>query len=230
MDKKIICYDIDGTLTTKMLFVPLISSEHDNKILSDASYEDILGTLQAYKTGKIAYEEAVQMLIEKHAKGLSNQAKDHVADHAANFVSTNSDLFRSFGGVVIGALKAVTVQLAVTAEPQYIADTVARHLGLDRAYASVYEVSNNKFTGNVVSSLAHRRQKAELLSRYSIYGAFGDSEGDIDMLANAQHAFCINPTDGLRQEVESRGWHVIMGEEADSIQVLEVLGIGTNVA
>jgi len=222
MKEQIICYDIDGTLTTEMLFVPLIKSEHNKGLLDDASYARIVETLGAYKRGEIAYEQAVQELIEKHASGLAGKEASIVADHAHEFIHTHTDLFRPFARNVIDLLSKGYQQLAVTAEPQYVADALSEYLGLDSAYASVYEMEDGRYTGSVAVSLADRRQKSELLVNYDVFAAFGDSEGDIDMLASSQNPICINPSTALLRRAESEAWSVFTGEE-DSLEIMSVL-------
>lgn len=213
MEKKIVCYDIDGTLTTGMIFIPLIQSEYADSLIDDSTYESIAQTLSLYKAGSIAYEDAVQQLIEKHARGLVGKSVADLMTHSESFLRKSPALFRAFGHEVIALLQSNSLQFAVTAEPQYIANAVANHLGLDGAYSTTYEVDNGKFTGRVKQSLAHRSAKAELLSHYDIFCAFGDSEGDIDMLENAQHAYCVNPTDGLRERALLHTWKIYDGND-----------------
>jgi phosphoserine phosphatase len=39
--------------------------------------------------------------------------------------------------------------------------------------------------------------------------AFGDSEGDIELLNKVAHAFCINATEGLKQMAIAKKWHIV---------------------
>lgn len=223
MEKKVICYDIDGTLTTEMLFIPLIAAEHENGILSDESYAEIVEILKRYKTGEIEYEGAVQQLIERHASGLADNELVSVEKHAADFIQSHSQLFRPFGRKVIEALRNTSLQLAVTAEPQYVARAVVSHLGLDDLYATEYEVVGGRFTGKVSTSLAHRSQKANLLSQYDIFAAFGDSAGDIDMLSSAKHPICIDPSEELKVQAELNEWLISSGDEQDTQKIIDTL-------
>lgn len=215
MKQRLICYDIDGTLTSEMLFVPLVTAEHRAGILSDQSYTSIAETLKLYKSGQIAYEDAVQVLIEKHAAGLSGVELHKVEDHATEFVRGHNELFRPSMVSIIDVLKNDSTQVVVTAEPLYLASAVIDHLSLDQAYATEYEVFDGKLTGKVAKSLAHRSQKAELLTNRTIYAAFGDSEGDIDMLARAKYPICVQPTDDLRAEAEVHDWLLLSGMNTD---------------
>lgn len=221
MEKNIVCYDIDGTLTTGMIFIPLIESEHADSLIDDAVYESIMQTLSKYKSGDLGYEDAVHQLIEQHASGLIGKKEADLLAHAENFLRANPTLFRVFGHNVISLLQDHSLQFAVTAEPQYIANAVANYLGLDGAYSTIYAVEDGKFTGQVELSLAHRSAKAELLAHYNILYAFGDSEGDIDMLANARFAYCIDPTDDLREQALLHNWKVYDGSDLSIVSDIE---------
>lgn len=223
MEKKVICYDIDGTLTTEMLFVPLVAAEHESGILNDEAYASIIEILKLYKAGEVEYEDAVQQLIEGHARGLAGNELVSVENHAVDFIESHNQLFRPFGRKVIEALKNTSLQVAVTAEPQYLARAVVSHLGLDDLYATEYEVIGGRFTGKVSTSLAHRSQKANLLSRRNVYAAFGDSAGDIDMLSSSKHPICINPSAELRAEAESNEWLISSGDEQDADRIADAL-------
>jgi phosphoserine phosphatase len=225
MEKLTICYDIDGTLSTDMLAPPLIQAEHAHGLIGDRDYASIMGVLRAYKMGEIEYEAAVQLVLGCHANGLRGQEESVVANHAVEFVHEHTDLLRAFGKKLITALGDSALQFAVTAEPQYVADAVAKHLGLDGVYATTYEIVDGRYTGRVVSSLAHRSAKDAVLTGRDIVAAFGDSEGDEAMLAAARHAFCISPTEGLKEVAILRGWHVLNGDESEVDKVLSVLGV-----
>lgn len=223
MEKKVICYDIDGTLTTEMLFMLLVAAEHKNGILNDEPYARLTGILKLYKTGAIEYEDAIQQLVETHASGLKGNDLVDVENHAVAFVESHAQLFRPFAHGTIKALKNTSQQLVVTAEPQYVAQAVVSHLGLDDSYATSYEVVAGKFTGIVSVSLAHRSQKAKQLSQYEIFAAFGDSIGDIDMLSDAKNPICIDPSEELRAQAESRGWLISSGDEQDTPKIIDTL-------
>ena len=81
-------------------------------------------------------------------------------------------------------------------------------------YSSHFEVKDDVFTGNVDKILWHRDDKHKIIQSIMEHHdntdsfAFGDSEGDIEMLNSVTYAICINPSDGLREVAIERGWHV----------------------
>lgn len=218
MAETISCFDIDGTLSRGLLFTPLVQSEHEAGYLTPASFDEILVVLDGYKNGEIEYEDTVEQLLQAHAKGLENQSYDDVKAHAEVFIEQHPHLFHKFGHKVVEVLHAEGHTLfVVTAEAQYLAEAVVESYGLDGYRSSQYEVEDGIFTGFVAQSLAHRSDKHRALEGLTINYAFGDSEGDTDMLTAAKHALAISPSPGLKNVAEREGWHVFDGDDEAGI-------------
>lgn len=218
MKERISCFDIDGTLSEGLLFVPLVRSEHENGHLSDDALTQINELLVAYKVGDLEYEDAVEKLLQAHAEGLQGEEHQDLKKHAESFLKTHeNELFYKSGKEVIRILKAKHKLLVVTAEPQYLAEAVAGLHGVEQYLSSNYAESEGKFTGEVERSLAYRSTKADLLQGYDIEYAFGDSEGDLGMLSNARYPYCINPTEGLDAFARERNWRVFDGNDTEGI-------------
>lgn len=67
MKERISCFDIDGTLSAGLLFVPLVKSEYESGHLEESAYSQINELLIAYKSGTLEYEDAVEKLARVHA-------------------------------------------------------------------------------------------------------------------------------------------------------------------
>lgn len=211
-----------GTLTRDLVFVPLIQSEHEMGLLNDEAFHNIIDVLGRYKKGDLAYEDTVDLACALHAKGLTGQRHDDLKHHAAElFARREAELFRVFARTAFDLLCADHNLIVVTAEPQYVAEAVMEQLALDTTISSLYGVDDGVFTGAVQCSLAHRSQKAAALKSLAIDYAFGDSEGDIDMLAAAKHPVCIDPTPGLRKFARVYGWLISDGEHDKSIGIIQ---------
>jgi phosphoserine phosphatase len=220
MKERISCFDIDGTLSEGLLFVPLVKSEHASGYLSDSSFAQIQELLVAYESGKLEYEDAVDKLLRAHVEGLRGEVHQDLKTHAESFLESHEkELFHKFGKEVIKMLEPEHRLFVVTAEPQYLAEAVADMYGLHGHLSSIYAESEGRFTGEVERSLARRAAKASLLQGYEIEYAFGDSEGDIDVLAGARYPYCISPTSGLATIAKERGWKVFDGNDTQGIVV-----------
>lgn len=218
MKERISCFDIDGTLSEGMLFVPLVKSEHASGHLSDNSFVRVNELLVAYKSGNLEYEEAVEKLLQAHAKGLRGEKHQDLKMHAERFLKEHEkELFHKFGREAIRALKTEYRLFVVTAEPEYVAEAVAGMYGIHGYLSSMYAESEGKFTGEIERSLAHRSAKASLLQDYDIEYAFGDSEGDIDMLGAAKYPYAISPTKGLEAAARKQDWRVFDGNDKEGI-------------
>lgn len=212
------CYDVDGTLAKGMLVIPLMVSEYSHGILSEATFIKLKSILEQYKSGSITYEVAAQQLLETHAAGLQGHTQLDIETHADKFVQQNTELFRSFGKIVIDLLRPNYKQVIVTSEPQYLAKAIASYYGVDEVLSTQYEVVDGRFTGIISNSLASRESKLEALSGHEVVYAFGDSESDIEMLRMSTNAYCINPTDELRRVGVESGWKIYDGNDSEIVE------------
>lgn len=218
MTQVISCFDIDGTLSRGLLFVPLVTSEYEEGYLSEEAFGSLKALLAQYKSGELAYEDAVERLIQVHAGGLAGKSYVELQEHAERFLKTHfATHFHTFGRPVVERLRATHELFVVTAEPQYLAEAVRDIFSMHQAISSEYEVKDGVFTGAVARSLAHRSAKDDMLTDYTIEYAFGDSEGDIEMLRRASRAMCISPTEGLRAVASEHGWQVFDGDDDAAI-------------
>jgi|GEM_PF-3354646 len=215
MEKKLACYDIDGTLAKGMLDIPIVISECKNGFVNFFTCAELAALMVEYKLGKIDYETASDRLIRAHAFGLRGRHESEVANHAEKYIQENyKKLFREFGKIAIELLRKSHRQIIVTAAPGYIANGVKNLFNMDDIISTQYEIHNGIYTGNVPTSLAHKDAKINLLGDCDIDVAFGDSERDIEMLRKAKHPFCISPTKGLARVANEEGWAIY--EDSDS--------------
>src|SRR3990167_5688234 len=107
MKERISCFDIDGTLSEGLLFVPLVKSEYSSGHLSEDSFARINEFLVAYKSGELKYEDAVEKLLSAHTEGLRGEKHQDLKVHAERFLESHEkDLFHKFGREVIQILKS----------------------------------------------------------------------------------------------------------------------------
>lgn len=211
MENKLACYDIDGTLSKGMLATPLVISEYQSGFVNTATCIELAKLVIGHKFGNISYEKALDQLLRIHAFGLRGQSEAEVKNHAEKFVQQHDGIFRKFGGTVINLLRDSYDQIIVTAEPRYMAEVVQEHFKMDGAISTQYEIVNGKFTGEIASSLTDLDSKLKSLENRGIHIAFGNTEGDIEMLRHAEYPFCICPTPGLRLIAIKENWPIYTG-------------------
>jgi phosphoserine phosphatase len=211
-DKHLAAFDIDNTLTNTFLVVPVMKSERDNGLLDSNSFDAAMDQLAAFRRNEIDYETAAHGLMTSHAQGLAGKSYNALKEHAHQFITSHPEFVRPFARQVMDVLRPTHELVAVTAEPEYMASAVIALLGMDRALTSRYAVASSIFTGEIDVSLAHRDEKRRILGSMRPDIAFGDSAGDIEMLAHAHNAYCISPDAALKEEAQKHDWRIFDGD------------------
>lgn len=216
--KGLAVFDIDKTLSREFLIVPIIRAEEGEGLLSSGTFNEVRRLLAALKNGDIEYEDAAHQVLVAHAAGLQGRRIDELHEHARVFLQQHTELFRHFGSQVMRLLQPTHRLIAVTAEPAYMASAVAETLKMDGVLSSEYATHKGRFTSEITCSLAHRTEKRRLIGDLRPDFAFGDSAGDIEMLAHAYHAFCISPDTALTAEARANNWKIFNGDsDADQL-------------
>ncbi|KQS09046.1 phosphoserine phosphatase [Curtobacterium sp. Leaf183] len=105
----------------------------------------------------------------------------------------------------------------VTASPAFLADVIARRLGLTGALASGLEVHDGRYTGRQDGEFLHGEHKAaaarRLLDRTGsdpeACWAYSDSRHDIPLLSLVGHPVVVNPDRQLAAHARAAGWPVL---------------------
>jgi HAD superfamily hydrolase (TIGR01490 family) len=102
----------------------------------------------------------------------------------------------------------------VTATPAFLADVIARSLGLTGALGSVFEVRDGAYTGRLEGEFLHGEHKAVaargLLARTgadpAACWAYSDSRHDIPLLSLVGNPVVVNADQGLAAHARAAGW------------------------
>jgi HAD superfamily hydrolase (TIGR01490 family) len=102
----------------------------------------------------------------------------------------------------------------VTASPAFLADVIARRLGLTGALGSALEVRDGAYTGRLQGEFLHGEHKAqaarELIARTgadpAACWAYSDSRNDIPLLTLVGHPVVVNPDQALAAHARASGW------------------------
>jgi HAD superfamily phosphoserine phosphatase-like hydrolase len=213
---KIALFDIDKTIYDGYLIMPLTEYFFEKHIVGRDFVDNLYQDLYLYQSGQVDYETSVENFNIHTASGLKNRSLDLFLKATAAFLETKEGgNFFSFAEPLIKLLKNNGNIYLITGEMQFVGKAVADYFSVNGYISSELEVENGLFTGNIKKSLAKREAKRDsmedLFAAYSQEGslAFGDSEGDIEMLNMVSEAFCINATEGLMEVALSKGWHIV---------------------
>ena len=160
-----------------------------------------------------------QGLLRYWPEGLKEKKVEDVVNNAQEFFQTEGKKFLPFVQESINLLNPTHDTYFVTAEPQFVAEEVARIHTATGYFSTIFETKDGVFTGNVSSSLARKEDKGNALKELmgthtreqSI--AFGDSDNDMDMLEGVEYPICVNPNEGLQKKAKEKGWHIKKPED-----------------
>ena len=107
--------------------------------------------------------------------------------------------------------------LIITATNQFVTEPIAEALGVDDLIATVPEVVDGAFSGEVAGTPSFREGKVERLqvwlqrSGENLAGSwfYSDSHNDLPLLEQVTHPVAVDPDPTLRQHAEFKGWSVI---------------------
>lgn len=213
MTKSIALFDIDNTMYEGFSYFELLEKQVYEGLIDKQIFDNAKASMQKYKSKLQDYETTIVELLDIYAAGLREKKYDAVLESTKEFYR-NSTKFFSYTKPTIEELRNSHDIALVTGEPQFVAEAVAERFKLESYYCTEYEVQAGKFTGSVKSYLASRHEKHDaikhLMQGHGVKNsfAFGDSEGDIEMLRAVEHPVCLNSTDGLRDIAEKERWHV----------------------
>lgn len=218
MSQSIALFDIDNTIYRGFSYFDLLRQQVAEGLVDQQVTKDSLLHLQNYKSGITDYETTMIGILDIYAAGLRGKAYADVLASTEQFYQNSSDFF-DYVAPVIQTLQETHDIAIVTGEPQFVAEAVGKLFGIRSYYSSTYGVENGVFTGGVRSYLAYRREKLDavrhLMNGHAQAGsfAFGDSEGDIEMLDAVQHPICLNATPGLQAIAAQKGWIMLQPSE-----------------
>jgi len=213
MSKSIALFDIDNTIYDGFSYFELVEKQVDEGLIGRHVLDDATGSMQRYKSKLQDYETTIVELLDIYATGLKGKPHNDILESTKEFYR-NTDKFFPYIDPTIEILRTSHDISLVTGEPQFVAEAVAEIFGLGAYYCTEYEVRAGVFTGNIKSYLASRHEKhgaiKHLMQGHSTKNsfAFGDSEGDVEMLRAVEYPICLNPTEGLRSIAIEEGWHM----------------------
>lgn len=216
IQKQIALFDIDKTIYDGYVIFPLAEFQFKKGIIDKIVLDNLYEDLRLYKSKKVDYETTVENLNRHWIEGLKNKPYQLLLQETEKFLQTKeSSRFFPFAKPLMSLLTKTHDIYFVTGELQFIGKSVADYFGVNGYISSVVEVNNGLVTNKLSRSLSKKENKKEaikhLLKRYPHNQslAFGDSEGDMEMLNDIKNAFCINATEGLKEIAQIKGWNIV---------------------
>lgn len=220
--KSVALFDFDNTLYDGFSYFDLLQKQTDEGLIVPAVLDTANKAMAGYKSGAVNYEKTIVSLLDIYAEGLKGEQYETIYNSTHEFYRDSQKVY-GFARNVFDLLRPTHDICLVTGEPQFIAESIADIYGLDSYYSTQYKVAGGIFTGGITSYLASRHEKHDavrhLLQGHKIGGsfAFGDSEGDMEMLAAVESPVCINPNAGLRERATQHGWPCVKPEQVETL-------------
>lgn len=220
--KSVALFDFDNTLYDGFSYFDLLAKQTDEGLVTADALPNANDAMRDYRSGATDYEATIVRLLDIYATGLEGKTYADVYGSAHEFYQ-NSQKVYGFARKVFALLRPTHDICLVTGEPQFIAESIAEIYDLDGQYSTIYAVEHGVLTGGVASYLATRHEKhnaiSHLLQGHQVKNsfAFGDSEGDMEMLAAVENPICINPTPGLYERAAQKGWPCVAPDEAETV-------------
>lgn len=214
--RKIALFDIDKTIYDGYMIFPLAEYFFAQKIIKKETVDRLYQDLVLYRSQEVDYETTIENFNLHFARGLKNHSPDALLNATAALLKNReAGNFYTFVQPLLKLLRKTHDIYFVTGELQFVGKAVADFFSVEGYISSEMEVKDAVFTGNIGKSLAKKEGKSSAVeSLFTAYPpnnsmAFGDSEGDMEMLARVDHAFCINATEGLLKVASLRQWNVV---------------------
>jgi len=213
MPKPIALFDIDNTIYDGFSYFGFLEKQVAENLIKQPVLDEARASLKRHKSQLQDYETTIIELLDIYAAGLKGVAYEAILQSTKEFYA-HSDKFYDYVRPAMHTLQSSHDISLVTGEPQFVAQAVGELFGVQSYYSTQYEVADGLFTGKITSYLASRHEKHDAIKHLmeghgvSKSFAFGDSEGDIEMLRAVQFPICINPTDGLQSIAAKEGWHM----------------------
>ena len=223
MTKKLALFDIDNTVYNGYIIFSLAEYQLNKKTIKQECFNNIYDDGRLYKEGVLDYEAATKDMLDHWAKGLKGVSQGLVLSQTKYFLETKGNKFYPFLKPVIKLLQKTHEIYFVTGEPEFVGQTVSWLYRATGSITSKFDSRNSIFTGRVKTFLARREDKrkaiSQLLKNHDTKNsfAFGDSEGDIEMLNSVEYAICINPNEGLQKVIKEKGWIVTEPHKVEEI-------------
>ena len=145
----------------------------------------------------------------------------HVRDESQGFIDLHHDAGRD--------------TYIVTASPFEIASELAAALGMTGAIATVAEIVDGRYSGQLAEPFCYGPGKAEGIAKLAaargydleVCYAYSDSISDLPMMEVVGHPVAVNPDRALEQVARARGWPIVeFSRTAKKVVRLTTAGFG----
>lgn len=218
MDKRSVAlFDFDKTIYKDFSIFTSTKYLIDNGFLDSKVEVEMMEEYGKYKLGVRDYKQTAEEMVKIQAKAMEGLDFSVMRDKMIDFFAENEDRYFSYFERILPTLRETHDIYLVTASSQLVAEAIEKRFNLDGHLSTIYEVKNERLTGEIEKSLVGEKGKEieHLLTKYQGKTmAFGDSDSDIEMLEMVSIPVCIEPTGRLKEMAEEKGWLTVTEQNA----------------
>ncbi|OGD84086.1 hypothetical protein A2572_03080 [Candidatus Collierbacteria bacterium RIFOXYD1_FULL_40_9] len=224
--KSVALFDFDKTIYKDFSIFTSTKYLVEHGFLEGGVEVEMMEEYGKYKLGIRDYKQTAEEMIKIQAKFMTGLDFSTMRDKMIDFFAENEDRYFSYFERILPNLRETHDVYLVTASSQLVAEAIEKRFNLDGYLSTIYEVKNERLTGEIEKSLVGEKGKEikEILAKYTGRNmAFGDSDSDIEMLLSVEVPVCVEPTDNLKELAQEKSWLVVTEENAYE-EIMKVLG------
>jgi HAD superfamily hydrolase (TIGR01490 family) len=216
--KKFAAFDIDGTLIRWQLYHAVADNLVKLGFIAPVKFQSIKDARMIWKRreGSESFKQYERKLVELYSEILSELTYEQFQRAADAVFEEYKDQVYIYTRQLIKKLKQEDYLLfAISGSQKEIISQMAKYYGFDDFASSIYEHSNNSFTGKLTTPIYNKDKILKDLATKHGAGfkgsiVVGDSTGDAKMLALAEQPIAFNPEAGLFEIAMEKGWKVVV--------------------
>lgn len=222
MSQKLAIFDVDGTLFEGNLGIEFLKVLMQKELFPPEIGKEILSWYGKYKSGEVDKATAVDAIYELYAEGMANNQVSDVSQAAQETWAAVSEKVYPFTSELIPSLQNKGFKvILLSGSPIEMITMLANHLklGSQAAVAGILEITDDIYTGAIISYPGSAEQKITELNKYlqvneievdwSNSIAMGDNERDEQVLRKVGKGLAFEPNEALKQLAKSSGWQIV---------------------
>ncbi len=223
-------FDIDGTLIRWQLYHAISDALAHAGLIDAKAFANVRAARMTWKkrAGQNSFNDYENALIKAYDDAIINITQKQFLAAAVKAFEEYKDQTYTYTRDMLRSLKQKGYLLfAISASQADIVEMLAGYYGFDGWGGSVYEVKNERFTGQK-QVLKSRAKPDRLLSLAIKHKAVfdgsigvGDSDSDIPMLELVEQPLVFNPNKKLFEHARAKGWPVVV-ERKNVVYKLEL--------
>ncbi len=189
-------FDWDNTLKTGYTLLSWVDYLCEKGVLNSAIIPEIASLDSRYKSGDITHDAYAELACEMYARAIAGLSEATLNDLAVAYVEEGREHFFGFVEELFLHLKENGIlPIVISGAPECIIKQFRDRFAIHAIYAFAPETQDGMYTGGVRENYGFDKERMVDMLRQTFHRAphmaFGDSESDLPMLVDAEHAVIV---------------------------------------